>query len=194
MVWEKLLAKSGSRRRNLQGIAKRARKIQLLLMDVDGVLTRGHVMLLSQPDGTALEIKEFDAHDGAGLTVARLMGLRTGIITGRESAALSRRAKEMDIEFVYQKVPVKIPVYEEIVRRSGVPEEAIAYVGDDLPDLPVMARVGLAVAVGDAAPEVKRGAHYVTSRAGGDRALREVIELILKSQGKWQEAVKRARA
>lgn len=175
-------------------VMSRARKIQLLLMDVDGVLTRGGVVLLSQPDGTALEIKEFDAHDGAGLTVARLMGLRTGIITGRESAALARRAKEMDIEFVFQKVPVKIPAYEEIVRLSGVPEDAISYVGDDLPDIPVMNRVGLAVAVGDAAIEVKRAAHYVASRRGGDRAVREVIELILKAQGKWNEAVKRARA
>jgi 3-deoxy-D-manno-octulosonate 8-phosphate phosphatase (KDO 8-P phosphatase) len=188
------LAKSGNRGSNSKGVVKRARKIQLLLMDVDGVLTRGQVILLSQPDGTALEIKEFDAHDGAGLTVARLMGLRTGIITGRESAALARRAQEMDVEFVYQKRAEKIPAYEEIVRMSGVAEEAIAYVGDDLPDLPVMGRVGLAVAVGDAAPEVKRAAHYITSRAGGDRALREVVELILKSQGKWKEAVKRARA
>jgi 3-deoxy-D-manno-octulosonate 8-phosphate phosphatase (KDO 8-P phosphatase) len=172
----------------------RARKIQLLLMDVDGVLTRGQVILLSQADGTALEMKEFDAHDGAGLTVARLMGLRTGIITGRESPALTRRAKEMEIEFLYQKRAEKLPAYEEIVRLSGVPEEAISYVGDDLPDLPVMGRVGLAVAVADAAVEVKRAAHYVTSRKGGDRALREVVELILKAQGKWEEAVRRARA
>lgn len=163
-------------------------------MDVDGVLTRGGVTLLSQPDGTALEIKEFDAHDGAGLTVAGIMGLRTGIITGRESAALTRRAHEMKIEFVYQKRAEKIPAYEEILQRSGVTEEAVAYVGDDLPDIPVMARVGLAVAVNDAAVEVKRAAHYVAARRGGYRAVREVVELILKAQGKWQEAIRRARA
>jgi 3-deoxy-D-manno-octulosonate 8-phosphate phosphatase (KDO 8-P phosphatase) len=184
------LAKAG----NSAHVVSRARKIQLLLMDADGVLTRGQVVLLSQPDGTALEVKEFDAHDGAGLTLARIMGLRTGIITGRESAALARRAQEMNIEFLYQKRAEKIPAYEEILRLSRVAEESIAYVGDDLPDLPVMARVGLAVAVADAAVEVKRAAHYVTSRRGGDRALREVVELILKAQGKWKDAVKRARA
>ncbi len=177
-----------------RNIVKRARKIQLLLMDVDGVLTRGQVSLLSQPDGSSLELKEFDAHDGLGLAVAHLMGLRTGIITGRESAALARRAHEMAIEFLYQKRSEKLPAYEDIVQRSKVPEEAIAYVGDDLPDLPVMARVGLAVAVGDAAVEVKRAAHYVASRRGGERALREVVELILKAQGKWNEAITRARA
>lgn len=158
------------------------------------MLTRGGVTLLSQPDGTALEIKEFDAHDGAGLTVAGIMGLRTGIITGRESAALTRRAQEMKIEFVYQKRAEKLPAYDEILRRSGLTDEAVAYVGDDLPDIPVMARAGLAVAVNDAAVEVKRSAHYVASRRGGDRAVREVVELILKAQGKWREAIKRARA
>jgi len=176
------------------GVARRAKKIQLLLMDVDGVLTRGDVFLQSQPDGTALELKAFNAHDGAGLTVMRTLGLRTGVITGRESAALRRRASELGMEFVYEKSAEKIPAYEEIVRRAGLPEEAIAYVGDDLPDLPVLARVGLAVAVANAAPEVMRAAHYVARARGGEGAVREVVELILKAQGKWQEAVKKARA
>jgi 3-deoxy-D-manno-octulosonate 8-phosphate phosphatase (KDO 8-P phosphatase) len=98
------------------------------------------------------------------------------------------------MEFVYEKSAEKIPAYEEIVRRGGLPEEAIAYVGDDLPDLPVLARVGLAVAVANAAPEVMRAAHYVARARGGEGAVREVVELILKAQGKWQEAVKKARA
>ena len=176
------------------GVVRRAKKIQLLLMDVDGVLTRGDVFLQSQPDGTALELKAFNAHDGAGLTLMRTLGLRTGVITGRESAALRRRASELGMEFVYEKSAEKIPAYEDIVRRAGLPEEATAYVGDDLPDLPVLARVGLAVAVANAAPEVMRAAHYVARARGGEGAVREVVELILKAQGKWQEAVKKARA
>ena len=145
------------------GLAKRAKQIQVLLMDVDGTLTDGSVTLLSQPDGTALEIKSFDAHDGQGLTLAHTAGLRTGVITGRESAALLRRANEMKMDFIYQKQPTKIPALEEILKKTGIPESAIAYVGDDLPDLPVMRRIGLAIAVGDAVLEVKLAAHYVFS-------------------------------
>ncbi|MGC1312592.1 MAG: HAD-IIIA family hydrolase, partial [Candidatus Acidiferrum sp.] len=154
-------------------LKKRAAQIQVLLMDVDGTLTDGSVTFLSQPDGTALEIKTFDAHDGQGLTLANTAGIRTGVITGRESPALLRRAHEMRIEFIYQKQPTKIPALEEILKKAGVPESAVAYVGDDLPDLPVMRRVGLAVAVGDAVLEVKLAAHYVTKANAGRGAVRE---------------------
>src|ERR1700684_1748589 len=118
-------------------------------MDVDGTMTDGSVTLLSQADGTALEIKTFDAHDGQGLTLAETAGLRTGCITGRQSSALLRRAHEMNMEFIYMKQAVKMPAYEEIVRKAAVSDSVVAYVGDDLPDLPVMRRVGLAVVVGD---------------------------------------------
>lgn len=175
-------------------LRKRASQIQVLLMDVDGTLTDGSVTLLSQPDGTALEIKTFDAHDGQGLTLAHTAGVRTGVITGRESAALLRRAHEMHMEFIYQKQPTKIPALEEILGKAGVPESAVAFVGDDLPDLPVMRRVGLAVAVGDAVLEVKLAAHYVTKAAAGRGAIREVVELILKSKGIWEEMIEKARA
>ena len=175
-------------------LKKRAAQIQVVLMDVDGTMTDGSVSLLSQPDGTALEIKTFDAHDGQGLTLARTAGLRTGVITGRESPALLRRAHEMKIEFIYQKQPQKIPAYEEILRKAGVPDSAVAYIGDDLPDLPVMKRVGLAAAVGDAVPEVKRAAHFVAKAYAGKGAVREVIELILKSKGIWEEMIDKARA
>ena len=174
-------------------VVKRAKHIQLLLMDVDGTLSRG-VSLLSQADGTALELKLFDPHDGLGLALARLAGIRTGLITGRESTALSVRAREVGMEFVYQKQPLKLPPYEEILSRAGVDDRAVAYVGDDLPDLPVMKRAGLAVAVGNAVPEVKRAAHFVTRARGGEGAVREAVELILKAQGKWGELVGRARA
>src|SRR5271169_3762988 len=175
-------------------VKKRAAQIKVLLMDVDGTMTDGGVMLLSQPDGTALEIKTFDAHDGQGLTLAHTAGLRTGCITGRESAALLRRAQEMKMEFIYMKQPVKMPAYEEILKKAGVSDSAVAYVGDDLPDIPLMLRAGLAVAVGDAVPEVKRAAHYTTKPLAGHGAIREAVELVLKSKGIWEAMIDKARA
>ena len=179
---------------NSSALKQRAAQIQLLLMDVDGTMTDGSVTLLSQPDGTALEIKTFDAHDGQGLTLARTAGLRTGCITGRESAALLRRAHEMNMEFIYMKQPMKMTAYEEILERAGVPDSAVAYIGDDLPDIPIMRRAGLAVAVGDAVPEVKEVAHYTTKAMAGHGAIREAVELILKSKGVWAENIDKARA
>jgi 3-deoxy-D-manno-octulosonate 8-phosphate phosphatase (KDO 8-P phosphatase) len=177
-----------------RALKKRAAKITLLLMDVDGTMTDGSVTLLSQSDGTALEIKTFDAHDGQGLTLARTAGLRTGCITGRESSALLRRAHEMNMEFIYMKQPVKMPAYEEIIQKAGVPDSAVAYIGDDLPDIPLMCRVGLAVAVGDSVPEVKNVAHYTTRAYAGHGAIREAVELILKSKGIWETMIDKARA
>jgi 3-deoxy-D-manno-octulosonate 8-phosphate phosphatase (KDO 8-P phosphatase) len=175
-------------------LRKRASQIQVLLMDVDGTMTDGGVTLLSQPDGSALEIKTFDAHDGQGLTLAQTSGLRTGCITGRESAALLRRAHEMRMEFIYMKQPIKMPPYEEILKKAGVEDSHVAFVGDDLPDIPVMRRAGLAVAVGDAVPEVKQIAHYTTRAVAGRGAIREVVELILRSKGIWEEMIDKARA
>jgi 3-deoxy-D-manno-octulosonate 8-phosphate phosphatase (KDO 8-P phosphatase) len=175
-------------------VKKRAAQVKVLLMDVDGTMTDGGVTLLSQVDGSALEIKTFDAHDGQGLTLAQTAGLRTGCITGRESAALLRRAKEMRMEFIYMKQPLKMPAYEEILAKAGVPDSAVAYVGDDLPDIPLMRRVGLAVAVGDAVPEVKAAAHYVTKALAGHGAIREAVEVVLKSKGIWEEMIDKARA
>jgi 3-deoxy-D-manno-octulosonate 8-phosphate phosphatase (KDO 8-P phosphatase) len=175
-------------------VAARAKKIRVLLMDVDGVLTDGHIWLLSRRDGTASEIKGFSAYDGAGLKLARAAGLRTGLITGRESSAVAQRARECEIEFVHQRRATKLVSYEEILRATGASDQEVAYVGDDLPDLPLLQRAGLAIAVANAAPEVKRAAHYITSRCGGEGAVREVIELIVKAQGKWTEASKNAKA
>jgi 3-deoxy-D-manno-octulosonate 8-phosphate phosphatase (KDO 8-P phosphatase) len=163
-------------------------------MDVDGTMTDGSVTLLSQPDGSAMEIKTFDAHDGQGLTLAHTAGLRTGCITGRESPALLRRAREMKMDFVYMKIALKMPAYEEILQKAGVPDSAVAFIGDDLPDIPLMRRVGLAVAVGDAVPEVKKVAHYTTKELAGRGAVREAIELILKSKGIFEELIDKARA
>jgi len=175
-------------------LKKRASQINLILMDVDGTMTDGGVTLLSQNDGTALEIKTFDAHDGQGLTLAQTAGLRTGCITGRESAALLRRAHEMKMEFIYMKQPMKMPAYEEIIQKAGLSDSAVAFIGDDLPDIPLLRRVGLAVAVGDAVPEVKKVAHYTTKALAGHGAIREAIELILKSKGIWEAMIDKARA
>jgi len=184
-------------------LKKRAAKIKVVLMDVDGTITDGSVSLLSQPDGSALEMKTFDAHDGQGMTLGRTAGLRLGVITGRESAALRRRMKEMGVEFVYEKQPQKIPALEEILQKAavtadevayGVTADEVAYLGDDLPDLTVMRRVGLAASVGDGVAEVKRAAHYTTRANGGKGAARELIELILKSKGIWEEMIDKARA
>lgn len=174
-------------------VRKRAAKIRLLLMDVDGVLTDGRIYLQSLPDGTASEIKVFGAHDGAGLKLARVAGLRTGVITGRDSPAMTRRAQEVGMEFVYQNRPEKLSAFEEILRKTGLKEQEVAYIADDLPDLPILARVGLAVAVANAVPEVKKAAHSVTARSGGEGAVREVVELVLKAQGKWAQAVRAPR-
>lgn len=175
-------------------LKKRAAEIQLILMDVDGTMTDGSVTLLSQTDGTALEIKTFDAHDGQGLTLAHTAGLRTGCITGRESAALLRRANEMKMEFIYMKQALKMPAYEEILRKAGVNDSVVAFIGDDLPDIPLLRRAGLAIAVGDAVEDVKKVAHYTTDAVAGRGAVREAIELILKSKGIWKDLIDKARA
>jgi 3-deoxy-D-manno-octulosonate 8-phosphate phosphatase (KDO 8-P phosphatase) len=173
---------------------RRAKRIRVLLMDVDGTMTPRLVCLQAFPDGSVAEMKVFNAHVGAGIKLAGILGIRTGLITGRESPATARRAREASMEFVIQGQAKKLEAYKGVLARAGVTDEEVAYVGDDLPDLPLLARAGLAVAVGDAVPEVQRAAHYVTLARGGEGAIREVVELILKSQGKWKEAIPQALA
>lgn len=175
-------------------VAARARRIRLLLMDVDGVLTGGQIYLVPMSDGTAVEAKAFHSQDGAGLKMAVDAGLRTGLITGRQSPATTRRAQEVGMEFVVQGRSEKLSAYEEILGMAGLRDAEVAYIGDDLPDLPILQRVGLAIAVANAVPEVLRAAHHVTRRGGGEAGVREAIEGILKAQGKWRYAAKRARA
>lgn len=162
-------------------VRDRARRIKVLLMDCDGVLTEGLIYLL--PDGT--ELKAFNSQDGHGLKLAGRAGLRTGVITGRRSTALEQRARETGIEFLCQAAGDKARRFAELTAAHGFSADAVAFIGDDLPDVPVMEQVGLAVAVANAVPEVKRVAHYVTTRSGGRGAVREVVELILKAQDKW---------
>jgi 3-deoxy-D-manno-octulosonate 8-phosphate phosphatase (KDO 8-P phosphatase) len=171
------------------GAVRRAKKIRVLLMDVDGTMTPGYVCLQAFPDGSVAEMKMFNAHDGAGIKLAGIMGIRTGLITGRDSPATARRAREAGMEFVAQGQPKKLQAYEDILARAGVTDREVAYVGDDLPDLPLLARAGLSVAVANASVEVKRVAHYITKARGGEGAVREVVELILKSQRRWKKAI-----
>lgn len=166
-------------------LRRRAKKIKLLLLDVDGVLTDGAIYLLSEPGGQAREIKAFNSLDGAGIRLAQRAGLRTGIITGRKSAAVTHRARELEMDFVEQDAFEKLPAYEKIRRASGLRDEEICFVGDDVTDLPLFARVGLAVAVANAHPEARRRAHYVTRAGGGQGAVREVIDLLLRARGQY---------
>jgi 3-deoxy-D-manno-octulosonate 8-phosphate phosphatase (KDO 8-P phosphatase) len=175
-------------------VLRRARRIRLLLMDVDGTMTDGGIRLLSQPDGSFTEMVVFHSQDGVALNLLRRSGVRTGMITGRGSSAVTQRARELGMEFVSMHIHEKLPAFEEILTRAGVSADETAYVGDDLPDLVILERVGLAVAVANATAEVKRQAHYTTRASGGDGALREVVELILRAQGRWDELYRSARA
>ncbi|MFZ0275229.1 MAG: HAD family hydrolase [Acidobacteriaceae bacterium] len=180
-------------------VLARARKIKLFLMDVDGTLTAGGVCLISTTasDGSASpvsEMKIFDAHDGQGLTLAHTMGIQTGFITGRSSPAVAQRAKELHVTFVYLGQKKKTQAFDECVQKAGVMEEEVAYLGDDLPDIPLARRAGLGVCVADGAPELAAVCQFTTRRRGGQGAAREVVELILKAQGRWEEAVPQALA
>jgi 3-deoxy-D-manno-octulosonate 8-phosphate phosphatase (KDO 8-P phosphatase) len=166
---------------------ERARNIQLLMMDVDGVLTDGRIW----QDSVGREFKTFDVKDGHGIVMAHRARLKTALISGRESESTVQRAKELGIEIVFQKIWNKIEVYERILTEINLAPEQVAYMGDDLIDIPLLRRVGLAVAVADAVDEVKKVAHLVTLRAGGQGAVREVIELILRAQGQWDLLLER---
>src|SRR5215472_6863803 len=171
-------------------ITKLAAKIELLLLDVDGVLTDGKFLFVPMPDGSVVEAKAFDAQDGSGIGLARRAGIKLGIISGRLSPAVTRRAEELRLHFCYQGLGrKKLEAFDEIVRTAGLPLDRICFVGDDLQDLPILRRVGFPVAVGNACAEAKMAAAYITERNGGHGAVREVVELILKTQGKWDAAI-----
>ena len=172
-------------------ILRRACKIKLLLTDVDGVLTDGKIYLLSEGSGRARELKAFNAHDGAGLRLAQLGGIRTGVITGRASAAMVHRARELQMDFIEQDVFEKVEAFDRICKKAKIKKEEVCYVGDDVNDVPLFGRVGLAVAVPNGRPEARRAAHYVTKARGGEGAVREVIELLLKAQKKYDTILKR---
>lgn len=184
-------------------VLERARKIKLFLMDVDGTLTDGGVCLIGPTHvagdprehlAEVTEMKVFNAQDGQGLSLAHTMGIQTGFITGRRSPAVAKRADELHVSFVYLGQASKTQAYEECLQKAGVTEDEVAYLGDDLPDMPLAQRSGLSVCVADGAAELKAVCHYTTQRNGGRGAAREVVELILKAQGRWDEAVPKALA
>jgi 3-deoxy-D-manno-octulosonate 8-phosphate phosphatase (KDO 8-P phosphatase) len=174
-----------------QQVLKRARKIKLLLLDVDGVMTDGRIYYVPRPDGGMFETKGFHSRDGIGIRYAREAGLKVGIITGRSSDTVRYRAEELKLDFVEENSLKKIPPYEKILRAAGVEDDEVCYVGDDAVDLPILTRVGLAVGVGDGHPLLRRYVHYLTRAPGGAGAIREAIELILDSQGKWKPVLDR---
>jgi 3-deoxy-D-manno-octulosonate 8-phosphate phosphatase (KDO 8-P phosphatase) len=160
----------------------RAKKIKLLLLDVDGVMTNGTIFLI--PSGsTMVEAKGFHAHDGTGFSLARLGGIQTGLITKRISETVRLRARDLKIEHVYQGAADKLAAFHEILDREKLKPEEAAFVGDDVIDLPVMRACGLAFAVADAREDVKDEAHVITDHRGGEGAVRDAVEYILKAQG-----------
>jgi 3-deoxy-D-manno-octulosonate 8-phosphate phosphatase (KDO 8-P phosphatase) len=198
----------------------RAKKIKLILFDVDGVLTDGKIWIFPAPSGvetqlaaspkgtvlqrsaqhpthggfgfqntTLIEAKGLHAHDGTGISLAKLGGLKTGLITKRVSETVALRARDLRMDHVYQGIQDKFSVFAEILEKEGITASEAAFVGDDVIDLPVMRRCGMAIAVKNARSEVKAGAHWITSHCGGDGAARDAIEYILKAQGKWKKVV-----
>jgi len=155
-------------------------------MDVDGVLTDGTYWHVPDGRGGLAETKAFDSRDGIALKWLREAGIAGGVITGRSSPAVEERARSAGFAHVYQGHVEKVPILEEIIEKAGVSPEQVAYVGDDYTDVVIMHRVGLAVATANASPEVKGEADFVTSRPGGQGAVREVVELLLKAQGRWE--------
>jgi 3-deoxy-D-manno-octulosonate 8-phosphate phosphatase (KDO 8-P phosphatase) len=191
---------------------KRARKIKLILFDVDGVLTDGKIWIFPAPAGTPvsvlekasnhptqggfgftsqslIEAKGFHAHDGTAISLARLAGIKTGIITKRNSETVALRARDLKIDHVHQGIQDKLTVFREILATDKIKASEAAFVGDDVIDLPAMRNCGFAIAVANARDEVKAEAHMVTPHAGGDGAARDAVEYILKAQGKWKAVV-----
>jgi 3-deoxy-D-manno-octulosonate 8-phosphate phosphatase (KDO 8-P phosphatase) len=189
---------------------ERARKIKLLLLDVDGVMTDGSLWFFPAPAGACQETKEaagkladaggyaissasmveakgFNAHDGTAISLARLGGIKTGLITKRISDTVALRARDLRLDHVHQGIADKLTVFHQILRQENLSPEQAAYIGDDIIDLPVMQRCGLAIAVPNSRPQVLQAAHYVTEHGGGHGAVRDAVEFILKAQGKLQE-------
>ena len=174
-----------------EDLRQRFARTRLLLMDVDGVLTDGRLFNVPAPDGRMFETKGFDSQDGIALQWLAWNHIATGVISGRVSPATAERAHQVKMRYVYQGHIEKIPILEEIARESGIAPADMAYAGDDLTDIVVMRRVGLAIATANAREEVKRAAHYVTSAPGGRGAIREVAERLLQAQGLWADILKK---
>jgi YrbI family 3-deoxy-D-manno-octulosonate 8-phosphate phosphatase len=168
-------------------LEQRCQEIELVLADVDGVLTGGQIIFNNQ----GIETKQFHIRDGLGIKLWQRAGYKFGLITGRSSHIVKIRAAELSVEIVRQTAEDKLPVAQEILTQLGLEPRQVCYIGDDLPDLPVMRFVGLGVAVADACAEVRQAAHYVTALGGGSGAVRETIEVILKAQRRWNDLIQK---
>ncbi len=174
-----------------QDLTQLAGRIKLLLMDVDGVMTDGKLYNVPDPAGRMAETKGFNAQDGIALQWLSWKGIQTGVISGRISPATEERCRQCKFTYIYQGHIEKVPILEEILAKSGFSRDEVAYIGDDLTDVVIMRRVALGIATANARPEVKQCAHMVTAAAGGDGAVREVCELLLKAQGHWEELLRK---
>jgi 3-deoxy-D-manno-octulosonate 8-phosphate phosphatase (KDO 8-P phosphatase) len=168
-------------------LQNKLKRIKLLLLDVDGVLTRGDIIY----NHNGLETKFFNVKDGLGLRLVTDAGIKVGIVTGRSSKALKHRCNDLGIEYVFEGIKDKAALLTRISEKTGITVERTAYVGDDLPDLPIMNRVGISIAVADACDVVRKNAAMVTRAKGGQGAVREVCEAILKAQGLWEKTLNR---
>ena len=174
-------------------ILKKAKKIKMLITDVDGVLTDATMNFFTNPKKELLEVKKFCAYDGLACHMLRDGGIKSAIITGGNAPATEKRAASLGMDFLYYNYLSKKPALNDILRKTGLKAEEIAYIGDDFIDMPVLLEVGLACAVKTSIPEVKKIVHYVTKKEGGRGAFREVTELLLKAQGKWERTIKSAK-
>jgi YrbI family 3-deoxy-D-manno-octulosonate 8-phosphate phosphatase len=165
----------------------RCREVRLILSDVDGVLTDGGIIF----DNQGIETKKYHARDGLGIQLWQRAGFRFGILTARTSQIVRLRAAELGINIVRQGFEDKVPAAQEIIRDQNLELDQVCYIGDDLTDLPIIRRVGLGAAVADAANEVRAAAHYVTKLPGGNGAVRELVETILKAQGRWDDLIRK---
>jgi 3-deoxy-D-manno-octulosonate 8-phosphate phosphatase (KDO 8-P phosphatase) len=176
-------------RRVPASLLRRARAIKMLVMDVDGILTDGRLLYSAAGEG----LMAFHVQDGHGIKLAQRCGLSLAIITGRESEMVANRARELGVVEVHQKALDKLAVFQDLLTRKGLTEAQVACMGDDLVDLPLLLRAGLALTVPGAVEEVRAAAHYVTRRSGGHGAVREAIELLLRAQGHWLAVMERYR-
>jgi 3-deoxy-D-manno-octulosonate 8-phosphate phosphatase (KDO 8-P phosphatase) len=178
---------------SVRALQARLRRVRLVLMDVDGVLTDGRIFHLVDTKGSLVEFKGIHAQDSIGLSWLAKWGLKTGVISGRMSEGVAERMKILKMSYVYQHRLDKKSVFDEICQNARIGAQETLYIGDDLPDIPVLRAAGVGVAVANARPEVLRAAGWVTRRAGGDGAVREVAEAVLRSQGLWQKVLAKFR-
>lgn len=173
----------------MTSLKEKAKKVEIFLLDVDGVLTDGRIVY----GPSDMELKFFDVKDGHGIKLLQRAGVKVGIITGRSSSVVSRRASELGIEMVYQSQHDKVLALEKILQETGSLAENVAYVGDDIVDVPIMRRVGFSASVSDAVKEAREVADYVSRSPGGRGAVREIIELILRHKGEWEKITEKYR-